>query len=84
MALCSLKIQTQIFNIYDTDEVKMQVQGCLFLNDWINKLFSEENKVPRTLFGARRVAGSAKYFNIWFVSYFKVGFFIHSWKQREC
>ena len=31
---------------------------CL-LHDWINKLFSEENKVPRTLFEARKEAGSA-------------------------
>ena len=30
-------------------------------NKWINKLLSEENKVPGTLFEARRVAGSAKY-----------------------
>ena len=29
------------------------------LHNWINKLFSEENKIPRTLFEARKVAGSA-------------------------
>ena len=46
-ALCGLKIQTQIFNIYNIDEVKIQTQGYLFLNDWINKLFSEENKGGR-------------------------------------
>ena len=28
---------------------------------WIKKLFSEENKLPRTLFDARKVAGSATY-----------------------
>ena len=28
---------------------------------WMNKLFSEENKVPRILFEARKVAGSATY-----------------------
>ena len=28
---------------------------------WVNKLFSEENKVPRTLLEARKVAGSATY-----------------------
>ena len=28
---------------------------------WINKLFSEENKVPRMLFEAKLVAGSATY-----------------------
>ena len=27
----------------------------------MNKLFSEENKLPITLFGARKEAGSAKY-----------------------
>ena len=30
------------------------------LNNWINKLFSEENKVSRTQYEARKVAGSAK------------------------
>ena len=33
-----------------------------FLN-WINKLLSEENKVPRTLFEVKNVAGFAKYNN---------------------
>ena len=32
-----------------------------FLYKWINKLLSEEYKVPRTLFEARQVAGSATY-----------------------
>ena len=32
-----------------------------FSHKWINKLFSEENKVPRTLFEARKAAGSTKY-----------------------
>ena len=31
------------------------------LHNWINQLFSEENKVPRTLFEAKKVAGSATY-----------------------
>lgn len=30
----------------------------MFLYDWIIKPFSEENKGPRTLFKARKVAGS--------------------------
>lgn len=30
-----------------------------FFQDWINKQFAEENKVPRILFDARNVAGSA-------------------------
>ena len=33
-------------------------------NDWINKLFSEENKVPGTPLEARKVAGSAKIFSV--------------------
>ena len=33
----------------------------LIKNDIKKKLFSEENKVPRTLFEARKVAGSATY-----------------------
>ena len=32
-----------------------------FSHKWINKLFSEEKRVSRTLFEARKVAGSAKY-----------------------
>ena len=33
----------------------------VFFYNWINKLFSEENEVPRTLLEARKVAGSATY-----------------------
>ena len=29
------------------------------MNNWINKLFSEDNKVPRMLFEDKEVAGSA-------------------------
>ena len=32
---------------------------CFF--NWIDKLFSEENKVPRRLFDTRKVAESATY-----------------------
>ena len=46
----------------------------------MNKLFSEEDVVPRTLFEARKVAGSAKFrvkhYEI--VLSFKVSLFIHS------
>ena len=58
-ALCSSgeEIQTQNFNIYIINEVMEQ---ALF-HIWMNKLFSEENKVPRTLFEGRKVAGSATY-----------------------
>ena len=31
----------------------------IFFHNWVNKLFSVGNKVPRTLFEARKVAGSA-------------------------
>ena len=50
-ALCSFgeEIQTQNY------EIIMQI---LFIFS-INKLFSEENKVPGTQFEARKVAGSA-------------------------
>ena len=33
----------------------------MVFSNWINKLFSEENKVPRKLLEARKVAGSATY-----------------------
>ena len=41
------------------------------MNKWITKLPSEENKVPRTLFEARKVAGSTK-----MLLSFKVSLFI--------
>ena len=51
----------------------------------MNKLFSEENKVPRTLFEARKVAGSAtrKQSKYEIALSYKVHLFIQSWKQRE-
>ena len=49
------EIQTQKFNIYKR-------RFFFFpLDNWINELISEETKVPRTLFEAINVAGSAKY-----------------------
>ena len=33
----------------------------IFFHNWMNRLLSEEKKVPRTLCGARKVAGSATY-----------------------
>ena len=30
-------------------------------HDWINKMIFEENKVPVTMFEARKAAGSAEY-----------------------
>ena len=49
--------QIQNFDIYYINEVR----NISFFYMWINKPFSEENKVPRTLFEARQVAGSATY-----------------------
>ena len=37
--------QSQNFNIYNINEVIIQTQKLIFHN-WINKLFSEEDKVP--------------------------------------
>ena len=45
-------------------------------HNWINKLFTEKKKFPRTLFEARKVAGSATYKQIktvWNLS-FKISF----------
>ena len=39
----------------------MQNQKYLFFNNWIKKVFSEENTVPRMMFEARKLAGSATY-----------------------
>ena len=50
----------------------------------MNKLLSEANKNPRTLFEARKVAGSATYKQIqtaWKASLFVQ--FIQSWEQWE-
>ena len=64
-ALCRFgeDIQTQDFNIYVIKVV--EVMQTPKLENWINKLFSEENNVPRTLFEARKVAGSATYKQAW-------------------
>ena len=58
-ALCSCieDIQTQSCNFRNNNEIIIET---LFHN-WINKLFSGAIKVPRTLFQARKVAGSAKF-----------------------
>ena len=42
--------------IHTNSEIKKKI-----IHNWINKLFSEENKVPRTLFEARKLAESATY-----------------------
>ena len=48
-----LFVQTQNFDIYNIHEVIIQTQK--------NKLFSLDNKVPRTLFEARKLAGYATF-----------------------
>ena len=57
----------------------------IFFHKWINKLFSEEDKVPTTLFEARKVAGSAKYKQIkqYEIVSFKVTVYTVD-KQRVC
>ena len=57
---------------------------------WIDKLFSEENKIHRSLFEAGNVAGSATYKQsktVWNCVVLWAQFFffqiIQSWKQRE-
>ena len=61
------EIQTHDVNI----ELKLQIQRFLifFSHYWINKLSSEENKVPRKLFEASKVAGSA----IWILAIVRAG-----------
>ena len=64
----------------------MQIQPSLFAHNWTNKPFSEENKVPGTLFEASKVAGSETHVNkviqYEIVLSFKVSLFSQSWKQR--
>ena len=38
-------IQTQIFDVYNINEVIIQTRICISFRYWTNKLFSEENKV---------------------------------------
>ena len=42
-------------------ERTFNLRNIHFFHKWIIKLFSEDNKVPRTLVEARKVAGSAKH-----------------------
>ena len=41
----NVEIKTQNFNIYNINEVIIQTQMYFFFN-WVNRLFSEENKLP--------------------------------------
>ena len=51
------EVKTQNFDIYNINDVIIQT----FFHSWINKSVSEENMVPRALFEAREVTGSATY-----------------------
>ena len=64
----------------------IQTHNIHISHDWINKLFSEDDKVPRTLFVARKVAGSATYKQretIWNYIVLQGQFVYQSRKQRE-
>ena len=43
------------------NEVILKLRNIYLFHNCINKLLSEENKVPRALFEDRKVAGSATY-----------------------
>ena len=47
--------------MYNINEVIIQHMNYVVFYNWINTLFSEDNKVPKTLCEARKVGGSAKY-----------------------
>ena len=53
--------QTHNWDIYNINEVITQTQKCLSFHNCTNKLFSEENNVPASLFEATEVAGSTKH-----------------------
>ena len=78
-ALKKIKIRILIFTkLY-------KLRNIYIFHKWINKLFSEENKVLWTPFEARVVAGSAKYKQSTSVKlcFFKFSLFIQSWKLRQ-
>ena len=87
-ALCSFgeEIWTLNFNIYRFNEVIIQTQKYFhILHRWINKLFTEEKKVPQCCLVLERWQGpphlnKVKQFEL--VLFFKICFF-QSWKQRE-
>ena len=72
----------------DVSLVCRNIKGASCSFGRINKLFSGENKVPRTLFEARKLAKSTTYKRgkaEWLIRPFKVSLCIHfirSWKQR--
>ena len=55
------EIQTQNFNIHNIKEAIIQTQTFFIFS--MTEKTNCENKVPRTLFDARKVAGSATYKN---------------------
>lgn len=57
--LCSFK--TLNFNIYIINDVQYRLRYIYCFHNLINKLFLNEIKVPRAMFEARKVAGTARY-----------------------
>ena len=55
------EIPTQNCNIDTIQLVLLQTQNIFFAHYSIDKLLSEDNNVPRTLFEIRKVAGSTTY-----------------------
>ena len=55
------EIQSQNLIIYNNNEAITQTKNMYLFHDWINKMIFEENKVPVTVFEARKAAGSAEY-----------------------
>ena len=51
------KNRTQNFNIHNIEVIIQTQKYILFLDNWINKLLSEENKIPRALFEEREWQG---------------------------
>ena len=51
------EIQMHNFNMYNINEVIIQTQKYLSLSNWINELFSDENKVPENSWKLERWQG---------------------------
>ena len=73
------KLQNQNFNIHSITEVTIQTQTYWIFNNWINNLFSEENKAPEHCLRLERWQGPPHISNVKqyaIVSSFKVTLFI--------
>ena len=90
MMMMLMERKMVIINIYNVDELQMYICNIFLIHDWINKLFSEENKFTKTLFETKRWQGpphmsKVEQYEI-VLSYAVSVFiqFIQSWKQRKC